>query len=186
MSSRKKYGTLLGQLRVRRPDWPRPGTFSPGRDTFTTLISVIPMLTFAYDAAKRPTAATATLGSGTLSLTQTYDRTGNVTADGRTMPAAVTGDAGTRHPDLQLRRPEPAHRLLGPRRRHRHLHLRPRRQPPEPDHRRRYLQPRSTTGPTSSSRSAATAASPSPRPTPRPGDLTADPETGTTGIHHRL
>ena len=53
------------------------------------------MLTFTYDAARRPTAATATLTAGTLALTQTYDRSGNVTADGRTMPAAVTGDAGS-------------------------------------------------------------------------------------------
>ena len=52
-------------------------------------------LTFAYDAAKRPTAATASLVAGTLALTQTYDRAGNVTADGRTMPSAVTGDAGS-------------------------------------------------------------------------------------------
>ena len=52
-------------------------------------------LTFTYDAARRPTAATASLAAGTLALTQTYDRTGNVTADGRTMPAAVTGDAGS-------------------------------------------------------------------------------------------
>jgi len=51
-------------------------------------------LTFSYDAAKRPLQATKSLTSGSITLTQAYDRGGNVTAEGRIFPAAVTGDAG--------------------------------------------------------------------------------------------
>lgn len=44
-------------------------------------------VTYAYDAAKRPTSASKTLASGSLTLSQAYDRTGNVTSEGRTFPA---------------------------------------------------------------------------------------------------
>jgi RHS repeat-associated protein len=47
--------------------------------------------TFAYDAAKRPT----TLAKGSLlSLSQAYDRDGNVTSEGRSF-SGISGDAGT-------------------------------------------------------------------------------------------
>ena len=46
--------------------------------------------TFAYDAAKRPTS----ISKGALSETQTYDRDGNVTSEGRSF-SGVTGDPGT-------------------------------------------------------------------------------------------
>ena len=52
-------------------------------------------LAYSYDAAKRPVSASASITAGTVSLTQSYDRGGNVAAEGRTMPAAVTGDAGS-------------------------------------------------------------------------------------------
>ncbi len=52
-------------------------------------------LAYSYDAAKRPVSASASVTAGTVSLTQSYDRGGNVAAEGRTMPAAVTGDAGS-------------------------------------------------------------------------------------------
>jgi RHS repeat-associated protein len=47
--------------------------------------------TLAYDTARRPSAVNLT---GSRSLTRTYDRTGNVTSDGRDLGAAVTGSAG--------------------------------------------------------------------------------------------
>ena len=46
--------------------------------------------TFGYDAAKRPTSIT----KGSLSLSQTYDRDGNVTSESRSL-TGVTGDAGS-------------------------------------------------------------------------------------------
>ncbi len=51
-------------------------------------------LTFTYDAAKRPIQVAKTLGSGSLSLTETYDRLGNVLSEGRSI-SGVPGDAGT-------------------------------------------------------------------------------------------
>jgi YD repeat-containing protein len=40
-------------------------------------------LAFAYDAAKRPTQTTKTVGASSITFTQAYDRTGNVTSEGR-------------------------------------------------------------------------------------------------------
>ena len=94
-----------GPSASRRPPCPSGWQTGGGAETFAyradgllaarTWNGTAYPLTFAYDAARRPTAATATAGRGTLALTQTYDRTGNVTTDSRTMPAAVTGDAGS-------------------------------------------------------------------------------------------
>ena len=51
-------------------------------------------VTYAYDAAKRPTSLAKTLGTGSLSLTQAWDRSGNITSEGRSI-TGPTGDAGT-------------------------------------------------------------------------------------------
>ena len=51
-------------------------------------------VTYAYDAAKRPTSLAKTLGTGSLSLSQAWDRVGNITSEGRSI-TGPTGDAGT-------------------------------------------------------------------------------------------
>ncbi len=49
--------------------------------------------TFGYDLAKRPTAF-AKIGSAASSFSQTYDRDGNVTSEGRSL-TGISGDAGS-------------------------------------------------------------------------------------------
>ncbi len=82
--------------------------------------------TFGYDLAKRPTAF-AKIGSAASSFSQTYDRDGNVTSEGRSL-TGISGDAGSATQSFTYDGANRVTAASGPDQRG-GLHLRPRHQP---------------------------------------------------------